>query len=61
MPIKNSLHINLSRIIMDILPNEEEYVCSKCTETVWSEWSSWSTTPVTATSTREVETKQVEQ
>lgn len=40
---------------------KKEYVCSKCTEEVWGAWSEWSTTPVTATSTREVETKQVEQ
>jgi len=39
----------------------KQWVCSKCNETVWSDWSEWSTTPVTSSSTRQVETKQVEQ
>lgn len=31
--------------------------CSSCNSGHWGDWSEWSTTPVTATSTRQVETK----
>lgn len=33
--------------------------CSSCNSGHWGDWSDWSSTPVTATGTREVETRQV--
>ncbi|MGE5456088.1 MAG: immunoglobulin-like domain-containing protein [Ignavibacteriales bacterium] len=36
-----------------------QYSCNCSTTTTWGSWSSWSTTPVTSTSTRQVETRSI--